>query len=104
MGRDGHIACLDCKIDYDLGYGSCLGWLDTCESVEDFNKWAEKKDLKVGVNMAKRNENVLQVLTEHAGHNIMHWSGDWAYTDNGNLMMPGGYGDDTVYIENFPEF
>lgn len=107
MGRDGNIACLDCKISYSLGYGSYRGWLDYCKTPEELEEAVRKFKIDSkfygDMPLGKHNENALVVLTEHRGHRLQQWSGDWAEEVDGHLDIIDGYGDGHL-IEDFGSF
>lgn len=100
MGRSGSMACLDCKIDVYLGYGSYSTWLDGCDSVEEFDTVEDHDDLK----QLRKNQNVRKFLTWHDGHNIVHYSSDWTTHRDGNLYQDGGYGPDLLVIKDMASF
>ena len=95
MGRNSSAACLDCKKQYDIGYGSGTQWLDQVDTVAAFDaelaKWGYTPETLQNVN----NRRVRALLLEHDGHNILWWSADYAYIDDAGALR-GDYDDDLI--------
>jgi len=74
MGRDSKSYCEDCKVAQWNGYGSSTTWLDSEETVADFDRDVAK-DPRLGE--LNKNKNVRAFLVAHAGHKIGFTSSDW---------------------------
>ena len=97
MGTGHNIACLDCKVNYYLGYGgyaNCI-WSDTVEAYDADPRAAE---CRLDHNLNRR-----AVLVAHQGHKLRVWAEDDADWHGGNLYaVDYTYGN--VLVEGYGEF
>lgn len=94
MGRDSVAACIDCKVVYQLGYGSASTWLDFCKTVAEYD--AQPAGQALSKNKAWR-----AFLVEHETHKWESWSSDWcssAYRDGRSLVVYD-HGDEEVVAD-----
>ena len=101
MGCDRQFACLTCRKNYTLGYGSYLTWLDG--GPHGIKTFADFQALDSPHKTLRKNQNFAQCLKEHEGHIWQTWSGDWCSEDKGHLWLDAGY-ERQILIEDFAMF
>lgn len=100
MGRDGQIACKTCRINYYLGYGSYTTWI-YATNLEEAQRELEKDE---GLAKLTKNQNLIKVLEEHQGHDLLLWSNDWCYETSEHLVYEGGWPNERVAIEDYDSY
>lgn len=75
MGRGSSAACLDCKQVFDFGYGSYTTWLDSGETVAEYEANAAKHPELAGYT---KNQAWRAFLVAHEGHRFIQFFEDWA--------------------------
>ena len=91
MGCDYIFTCVDCKIHYDLGYGSYTSWIHAT-SMEGFSADAEKIMGNKGfdVRELRKNQALRECIQLHESHKVHLWSHDYADVEDGKLIIASG--------------
>lgn len=100
MGTEFNFVCKDCKVDYNLGYGS-YGW---------YNPFIDKtlkelEDCDEGVKDYAIFNNYKQCLILHSLHDWDTYNTDYCFEDKGNIHMIGSYGTlGDMVVKNHSEY
>ena len=91
MGCDYIFTCLDCREHYDLGYGSCSGWI-CATNMQDFVTEQHKIKQTRGFDPIelRRNQALRECIEQHKTHQVHLWSPDWACIEDGKLVVATG--------------
>ncbi len=82
MSRTSYSICETCQVFQYNGVGLNWSLLDYCSTLAEF-----RTAIGNAITMTEANGRIYDFLVHHDGHEIRHWSDDWAYdmgdpTDN----------------------
>jgi hypothetical protein len=103
MGCGYNVVCRSCRASFYVGYGSYGSWYGGLLALTPVREWMTAHPAAAEL---PKNQNIVKIVTEHDGHDLVWYGHDYMYVHEGALKFErGGVSeeDDTV-VPDYSEY